>query len=139
VTYIERDGFAELVGFDHRKFSLAEYRAVILSINHSTGKLVAYDRAGPPPLRIVQQPPSQTKGKIVMLHKRPKNVAHAINVDTGEVDERKVADELENSVIPLLRSGRLKLRNPTETKLDDGWDRLSFERQIVKSPGDDDQ
>lgn len=130
VTYVIRDGFAEPVGFDHQKATPREFHAVIASINRATGKLVAYTRAGNPELRIVQIDPSTTKGKIVM-HRKPKHVAHAINTTTGKTMEDLVADELEQQVIPLLRRKRIILRNPSQVELEDGWQRISFERRFL--------
>lgn len=58
--------FAEIVGFDHPRPAYSEYKAVIQLLNQATGKLVAYDRAGPPPTRHIQLDPGLTKGKLVM-------------------------------------------------------------------------
>jgi hypothetical protein len=66
VTVVERDGFAEPVGFDHKDPTPSEFETVIRKINKVTGKLVAYWRAGPPPIRYVQIDPGLIKGRILM-------------------------------------------------------------------------
>jgi len=67
VTFIDRDGYAEPVGFDRKGFDPAEFEPVIRHVNEVTGKLVAYWRAGPPPYRMIQKDPVSTGGKIVMV------------------------------------------------------------------------
>lgn len=66
VTYVIRGEFAEPVGFDHPKISRSDFADIIRAINQATGKLVAYDRAGPPPTRVVQIHPGLIEGRIVM-------------------------------------------------------------------------
>jgi hypothetical protein len=66
VTYVERGAFAEPVGFDHPKISKSDFADILRAINRATGKLVAYDRAGPPPTRLVQINPELIEGRISM-------------------------------------------------------------------------
>lgn len=66
VKVVERDGFAEPVGFDHKDITRAQFEAVIRKINRVTKKLVAYWRAMPHPHRVYQIDPGLTKGRIVM-------------------------------------------------------------------------
>lgn len=79
VTYVIRGAYAEPVGFDHPKISPTDFQAIISSINQATGKLVAYDRAGMPPSRVVQIDPRLIKGKILMSK-------HAHHVDEAKRD-----------------------------------------------------
>jgi hypothetical protein len=66
VTVRTHGSHAEPVGFDHPKISRSEFELLIRTINSVTGKLVAYDRAGPPVRRMIQLCLKSTKGKIVM-------------------------------------------------------------------------
>lgn len=93
VTFVIRGAYAEPVGFDHRRITPSEFKAIISSINQATGKLVAYDRAGVPPSRVVQINPGLTKGKIAMTIDRSHlskthvpSPAHAQHRD-GSIDE----------------------------------------------------
>lgn len=66
LTYVIRGEYAEPVGFEHKQITPTDFKDIIRSINQATGKLVAYDRAGPPWTRVVQIDPKLTKGRIVM-------------------------------------------------------------------------
>lgn len=66
VTVVHSGEYAEAVGFDHKHITADEFESAAKLINQVTGKLLAYDRAGPPSVRVVQKDPSLTKGKVVM-------------------------------------------------------------------------
>jgi hypothetical protein len=131
VTFVLRGDFAEPVGLCQRKIAPSDFETVIRLVNKTTGKLVAYDRAGPPPTRVVQIDPGLINGRILMTHRKPHNVSHAVGHD-GKVDHKAVAAELRH-VADLLDAGKIDLRNGSETPIGDGWDRVSFERKLDAS------
>src|ERR1700748_872793 len=87
-TYVLKDGYAIVKGFTESGFATSEYREAITAINDAEGKLVAYDRAGPPPIRLIQLNPELTNGRIIM---RKHHVSEAKKPD-GTVDHAKVAE-----------------------------------------------
>jgi hypothetical protein len=70
-------------------------------------------------------------------HRKPHNVEHAQKAD-GSIDHGAVASEMRH-VADLLDAGKIQLRNATESKLRDGWDRITFERKLATDLVDDDQ
>lgn len=127
VTGVKRDGFLEIVGFDHPKIKSEDKKDIIRKFNEVTGRLVTYLRAGPPPVRVTQIDPRLTEGRIVMTRK-PHHASHATATD-GTVDKKAVAAELRH-VADLLDADKLDLRNMSETPLGDGWDRMTVERRL---------
>jgi hypothetical protein len=64
-------------------------------------------------------------------HRRPHHVTHAEHHD-GSVDNKAVAAEMRHAA-DLIENGQIKLRNASESKLADGWDRITFERKLDPS------
>jgi hypothetical protein len=62
-------------------------------------------------------------------HRKPHHVSHAVHAD-GKVNVSAVASETRH-VADLLDAGKIQLRNPSESKLADGWDRITFERKLA--------
>lgn len=70
-------------------------------------------------------------------HRKPHHVAHAQNAD-GSVNHTAVAAEMRH-VADLLDAGKIQLRNASESRLHDGWDRITFERKLDPSLVDAEQ
>jgi hypothetical protein len=64
-------------------------------------------------------------------HRKPHHVSHAIQAD-GQVNHTAAAAETRHAA-DLIDAGKLKLRNPSESRLADGWDRITFERKVDES------
>jgi hypothetical protein len=64
-------------------------------------------------------------------HRRPHHVTHAEGPD-GHVDNKAVAAEMRHAA-DLIENGQIKLRNASESRLADGWDRITFERKLDTS------
>lgn len=80
VFRIEGD-LAVIKGFDHPDISREEYESIVRCINAVEPELrVAYDRAGSPPIRMIQTDPGETKGKIVMSKEPLHKVAAAVTL-----------------------------------------------------------
>jgi|SRR6185295_8827418 len=107
VTFVIRGAYAEPVGFDHPKISPTDFFDIISSINQATGKLVAYDRAGVPPSRVVQIDPRLTKGKIIMS-KHQHRSAHEAKKADGSVDQNTVLVHSVEAILAILK-GDLKI------------------------------
>lgn len=97
VFAVHSGDYAEIVGFDHPDPAPSEYRTVIALLNKATGKLVAYDRAGPPPTRVVQIDPGLIKGKIAMtkLHTHV-TTPNAVKKD-DTIDKSELAKDSEHA------------------------------------------
>jgi hypothetical protein len=131
VTFVMRGEFAEAVGFSQRKVAPSDFETVIRLVNKATGKLVAYDRAGSPPTRVVQIDPGLINGRILMTHRKPHHASHA-NTDTPE-GRKATADELRH-VADLVEQDKLHMRNGHEGEVGhDGWQKCSFERKLDAS------
>lgn len=64
---------------------------------------------------------------MTVQHRKVKHISHAVGPD-GQIDRKAVAAELRH-VADLFENGLLELRNPSESPLPDGWDRLVVERK----------
>jgi hypothetical protein len=64
-------------------------------------------------------------------HRKPHHVSHAVQSD-GQVNHTAAAAETRHAA-DLIDAGKLKLRNPSQSDLPDGWDRITFERHLDPS------
>lgn len=132
VTFVQRDGWSEGVGFDHKGATPEEFEAVIRLVNQVTGKLVAYWRAGPPPIRVVQIDPGLINGKILMSKdKHQHRHAHEAKKDDGSLDQNTVLIHSLEAIIAVLK-GELKIVGG-DSKIDAGSPKLmhySFSAEI---------
>jgi hypothetical protein len=61
-------------------------------------------------------------------HRKPHHVNHAVGKD-GQVNHTAAASETRHAA-DLIDAGKLKLRNPSQSMLADGWERITFERHL---------
>jgi hypothetical protein len=75
--------------------------------------------------------PRNLKRKITMshAHRKPHHVSHAVDAH-GKVDHSAVASETRHAA-DLIDAGKLQLRNPSQSTLADGWERITFERKLA--------
>jgi len=127
VTVVERDGFAEPVGFDHKDPTPGEFQAVIRKINKVTGKLVAYWRAVPYPHRVFQIDPGLTRGRIVMASQIDRSHLSKTHIPSparaqkrdGSINMQTVAKDAQKT-FALFKSGKEILLNLERVVLADG-------------------
>jgi hypothetical protein len=127
VTIVERDGFAEPVGFDHKDPTPEEYEAVIRKINKVTGKLVAYWRAVPYPHRVHQIDPGLIKGRILMATQADRSHLSKTHIPSparaqkrdGSINMKIVETDAQKT-FALFKSGKEVLLNLERLVLADG-------------------
>jgi hypothetical protein len=61
-------------------------------------------------------------------HRKPHHVKHAVDAH-GKVNHAAVAAETRHAA-DLIDAGKIELRNPSQSDLPDGWQRITFERKL---------